>query len=369
LYSVNSIEEYDALNVVMIDHLTNDMHIYEQVCLNVRDIQELKLIRLPSTFHESKVKLYAIDPCLVDIRLSPSDEHERMSNESINNDQFPPPPPIGRRSRGESLDSIGCGALISSSSNESSPPLGYRSYENHDKSFDEQINRFNRLSTTNAPSIATSKPVTLLAKKVLPKKIERNNIRPLFPQNQFDSNTSKKSSLDNHRKVSPIRVTITSNLNPNAIPFYAQQSSTPTNQNSSLTFYERKRFQPVGLPDRSQSINSDVHQQQNPHRSHQRFIPPRQMAIKKNFHIQQSQSITNRHSYSSTFLDKRSYPQQQSKHKTSSHEQIPGNLFYIVFLSSIFFFFFFRVNASNIIDSYGSDIINTTYTRTFIGTN
>ncbi len=181
LYLVNSIEEYDALNVVMIDHLTNDMHIYEQVCLNVRDIQELKLIRLPSTFHESKVKLYAIDPCLVDIRLSPSDENERMSNESINSDQIPLPSPIGRRSRGESLDSIGCGALISSSSNESSPSSDYRSYENHDKSFDEQINRFSRLSTTttttNAPSTATSKPVTLLAKKILPKKIERNNIR------------------------------------------------------------------------------------------------------------------------------------------------------------------------------------------------
>jgi hypothetical protein len=348
-YLVNSIEELDTLNAVMIDHLTNDMHIYEQVCLNVRDIQELKLIRLPSTFHESKAKLYAIDPCLVDIRLSPSDEFERMSNKSINNDQSPLPPPIARRSRDESLGSNGSsGALILSSSNESSSSLNY------DKSIDEEIDKFNQLSINTTPTI-TSKPVTLLAKKVLPKKIERSNRQTLFPQNNFhstqinhQSNTLiKKTTLNNQRKSSPIRVTITSNLNPDAKPFYAQQSR---NQNSSLTFYERKRFQPrlqtVASPDRLQSINPNIHQQQNHHRSHQRFVPPRQMAIKKNFNIQQQSSTTtttNHRNYSSSFSDKRSYPQQQqqSKHKSASNEQITSNLFSHLFLISIFIFFVF----------------------------
>jgi hypothetical protein len=213
----------------MIDHLTNDMHIYDQVCLNVRDIQELKLIRLPSTFRESKAKLHAIDPCLVDIRLSPSDEHERMPNRSA---------PISRRSRGESIGSNGDSVLISSSSNESSSSFCSRPpHEFHD----EQIKKFSRLSTTNVPS----KPVTLLAKKVLPKKIGRNNSRSSFqengqrnfnsPQTNNSSNTSKKPS-DDFRKTSPIRVTITSNLNPNATPFYVQQRPIPTNRNSSLTF-------------------------------------------------------------------------------------------------------------------------------------
>lgn len=301
---MNSIEELDTLNTVMIDHLTNDMHIYEQVCLNVRDIQELKLIRLPSTFHESKAKLRAIDPCLVDIRLSPSDEHERKSNES------PPPPPIARRSRGESLGSNGGSALISSSSNESSSSFDQQSDEKFtNQSIDEQINKFSRISTNNLPS----KPATLLAKKVLPKKIERNNVRPGFAQNHFDSNqsnTQKKPTVDQRRKASPIRVTITSKLNPNATPFYVQQRPLIPNQNSSFTFYERNRFQPrlqpVVSPDRSQLINSPGHhlQQQNYHRSHQRFVPPRQMAIKKNFNNQPSSSS--------------SYSQQQAKPK------IPG---------------------------------------------
>lgn len=359
----------------MIDHLTNDMHIYEQVCLNVRDIQELKLIRLPSTFHESKAKLRAIDPCLVDIRLSPSDEHERISNES-------PPSPIARRSRGESLGSNGDGALISSSSNESTSSLGYRpdekfTNESFEESLDKQMNRFTRLSTTNAN---TSKPVTLLAKKVLPKKIERNHFRPLFPQNNFHStqinpsNTLKKPTLDTRRKISPIRVTITSKLNPNATPFYAQPRPILTTPNSSFTFYERNRFQPrfqpVIVPDRSQSINSSLHQQPNPPRPHQRFIPPRQMAIKKNFHIQQP-TTPNRQIYSSSFSDKRYYPTvQQTKQKTSSsHEQIPGD-FFVPSLSLVFSyvdpFYSFRINASNIIDNNGTNILNTTHARTSV---
>jgi hypothetical protein len=75
----SAIEELDRLNEVMINHLINDMHIYDEVCLNVRDIQELKLLQLPATFHQSKVKLRAIDPCLVDIRLSQSDPFDTMS--------------------------------------------------------------------------------------------------------------------------------------------------------------------------------------------------------------------------------------------------------------------------------------------------
>ncbi|CAF4065112.1 unnamed protein product [Rotaria magnacalcarata] len=103
----------DTLNAVMIDHLTNDIHIYEQVCLTVRDIQELRLIELPSTFHESKVKLRAIDPCLVDIRLSTSDEYETKSSTSSND--HPLRAPIGRQTRGESFGSNGDSAIISSS--------------------------------------------------------------------------------------------------------------------------------------------------------------------------------------------------------------------------------------------------------------
>ena len=168
---VNSIEENDRLNTVMIDHLTNDMYVYDEVCLNVRDIRELKLVRLPTTFQESKIKLHhAIDPCLIDIRLS---------NEPT-------------------------------SSSSSSVPIVHRSRDNN-----------NRIE-------ATTKPVTLLAKKVLPKKIERNQ---------------------QQRKTSPIRITITSKLNPNATPFYGRQQTTQT----------------------------------IPNRSYQRFVPPRQMAIKKNF--------------------------------------------------------------------------------------
>ena len=283
----------------MIDHLTNDMHVYEQVCLNVRDIQELKLIRLPSTFHESKAKLRAIDPCLLDIRLSPSDEHERKSDES------PPPPPIARRSRGESLGSNGGSALISSSSNESSLSFDHQS----NGSIDEQINRFSRISMNNNLPV---KPATLLAKKILPKKIERNN--------HYDSNQSntqqKKPTVDHRRKASPIRVTITSKLNPNATPFFAQQRSSIPNQNSTFTFYDRTCFQPRLQPVTSPDHSQPHAQQTNHHRSHQRFVPPRQMAIKKNLNNQQSSAS------SSSSLS--SFSQQHTKPRISSHEQIPG---------------------------------------------
>lgn len=308
---MNSLEELDALNTVMIDHLTNDMHIYDQVCLNVRDIQELKLIRLPSTFHESKAKLRAIDPCLVDIRLSPSDELERKSNDSS------PPPPIARRSRGESLGSNGGSALISSSSKES---------------IDEQINKFSRISMNNNNNLPV-KPATLLAKKILPKKIERNN--------HYDSNQSntqqKKPTIDHRRKASPIRVTITSKLNPDATPFYVQQRSSVPNQNSSFTFYDRTcfqpRLQPVISPDHSQSHV----QQTNHHRSHQRFVPPRQMANKKNFTPPNSSRTNTRSNRTqgpplmkyrlqqTSSLDKRVYPQQQHNNRITPNGQLPGN--------------------------------------------
>ena len=319
---VGSLEELDALNTVMINHLTNDMHIYEHVCLNVRDIQELKLIQLPSTIQESRAKLRAIDPCLVDIRLSPFDEQERKSDDSP-----PPPPPIARRPRGESLGSNGGGALISSSSNESSSSFGYQSNDKFiDQSFEEEISKFSQLST-NTP---TARPGTLLAKKVLPKKIERNPARTNYPPNQLNSNpphqsnSPKKLSGDSRRKSSPIRVTIVSKLNPDAMPFFAPSRPNPASQNSSITFYERNHFQPHPQPvissEHIQPVKIPAQQQQqqrpqqNPHRSHQRFIPPRQMAIKKNFNPQPS-SLT----------DLRSHSQTQSQPRTTSQEQIPGN--------------------------------------------
>ncbi|CAF3688246.1 unnamed protein product [Rotaria sordida] len=337
-----SIEGFDTLNTVMIDHLTNDMHIYDEVCLNVRDIQELKLIRLPSTFHESQAKLRAIDPCLVDICLSSSDKHDGRSNESMK--RYHQSTPIARYLGGKSIGSNGSSAVISSSSNESSLSFDYLpTNKTLDDSFNEQIKKLNELSTTTTH--VTPKPVTLLTKKVLPKKIERNNLRSVLTQNhenKFSSTTEinntniiKKSTIDNHRKISPIRVTITSKLNPNATPFYAQQYSTPTTQNSSSTFYEQNQIQsnvrPIILPNRSQSIpheiniiNRPIHQQQqNQRRSYQRFIPPRQMAIKKQFNIQPT---TNSNTYLSSYLDRRSHLKQQSKHKKSNHEQISGSI-------------------------------------------
>jgi hypothetical protein len=359
----------------MLEHLTKDIRTYEQVCLNVRDIQELRLIQLPSTFHESKAKLRAIDPCLVDIRLSPSDEYETRSH-GLNNDHRSLAP-IARHKRGESFGSNEGSALISSSSNESSSSFGLRSGEkfadeSNDDSIDEQIEKFSQLRTANF----SSKPVTLLAKKVLPKKIERrpdvpstssintnNNLRPTFSDNREtvygstrvnNHNTLKKEVMVNqNRNLSPIRVTIISNLNPNAIPFYTQQRNLPAKQNPSFTFYERSHFrprlQPVVSPDRSQSLpyginainNNNHQQQQNHHYSHQRFVPPRQMVNKKNFTQTNTRPIQTApppimryRIHPSTSMDKRSYPQQQQqqqhKQKSSNNVQFPGNFHFII---------------------------------------
>jgi hypothetical protein len=302
----------------MIDHLTNDMHIYDQVCLNVRDIHELKLVRLPITFHESSAKLRAIDPCLVDIRLSPSDEHEHHQQA-----------PISRRLRDESIGSNG-GAFISSSSNGSSSSFDKT---HDDSSIAEQTEKFRRLTTN-----LTTKPVTLLAKKVLPKKIERRT--------DMNSNNNPRPLDDYLRKASPIRVTITSKLNPNAAPFYVQQRqhhTIPAAQNSSLTFYEQNRFRPRVQPavssHNSQTVTRETgHQKQNHH--HQRFIPPRQMAIKKNFNTQLRPTgpPDNYRNYSSSFSDTKSYPQHQPKRETSSHEQLPGKLVSISYFNLYPFF-------------------------------
>ncbi|CAF1330669.1 unnamed protein product [Adineta steineri] len=293
----NSIEELDILNTVMIDHLTNDMHIYDQVCLNVRDIQELRLIRLPATFHESQAKLRSIDPCLLDIRLSSSDQHERISNESLQS------APIVRRIRGESFGSMGGGTLISSSSNESSSSYGYRNDDSHDELLDEQIKKFTQLSTaTTARTNVSSRPVTLLAKKVLPKKIERNISRPSGEENYKpmqinNANNLKIVRLDNHRKSSPIRVTITSKLNPDATPFFAPQQQPQRRMSAN-----QNQFQP-----HPQNI-IPPNQSKTYHHSHQRFIPPRQMALKKRF---SNQSLSPSHL------------QQHNKYKTGSYEHIP----------------------------------------------
>lgn len=364
----------------MIDHLTNDIRTYEQVCLNVRDIQELRLIQLPSTFHESKAKLRAIDPCLVDIRLSPSDEYETRSNKS--NHDHPPRAPIARQKRGESFGSNGGSALISSSSNESSSSFGLLpnekfADESNDESIDEQVERFNQLKTSNI----NSKSGTLLAKKVLPKKIERrtnipsintttnNNIRSTIPDNREtiyattrinNQNTLKKNLPNNqNRNMSPIRVTITSNLNPDAIPFYTQQRNIPARQNPSFTFYERPRFrprlQPVVSPDRSQSLpyginvinqqNNIYHQQQhqqqyNQQGSHQRFIPPRQMANKKNFTQTNTKStrqtpppVIKYHIHPAPNFDKRilqQQQQQQNRPRMPVNGQFPGEFYFVI---------------------------------------
>lgn len=345
-----SIEELDALNTVMIDHLTNDMHIYEAVCLNVRDIQELKLIRLPATFHESKAKLRAIDPCLLDIRLSPSDDHEQTSNKPIGGSSQPTK--IIHRPRGQSIGSNGSGPLISCSSNESSPSMSFIPIERaYNDSFNEQFENFSKLSMGKAQE--TSKPVTLLAKKVLPKKIERTQ----FHQNLKQTNETKLTSTDdnnpntfkkqiggdNHRKTSPIRVTITSKLNPNATPFYVQQNPVRPNQNSSFTFYERNKFQSAMQSNISQSTPNGIHvmngsvlqtpQQQNHNHSYQRFVPPRQMTLKKPFHAQSSQSNTSLQT-AIAYTDQRSYPPQQTKHRKTNYDKPSG--FYLNFYLKYF---------------------------------
>lgn len=303
----------------MIDHLTNDIRRYEQVCLNVRDIHELRLIELPSTFHESKRKLRAIDPCLVDIRLSPSDENETRSSSSSND--HPRRTPISRQKRDESFGSDGHSALISSSSNESSVSFGFRSNEKYtaeesnDESMDEQMDNLRQLNI----NAAQTKPGTLLAKKILPRKNERSvapapnhshQLRSAY-SDQSESvygpgsriphpatlKTTRLPQLDRH--ASPIRVTITSKLNPNAIPFFVQHRPNVPMAPPSFTFYERPRFRPrlppVVSPDRSQSLpyginNFPNHQPPPPppppmfqQRPHQRFVPPRQMILKKPF--------------------------------------------------------------------------------------
>ena len=341
----------------MIDHLTNDIHTYEQVCLNVLDIKELRLIQLPSTFHESKTKLRAIDPCLVDIRLSPSDEYETHSNGS-NTDRAP----IARRqNRGRSFGSTGGSALISSSSNESSTSFGSRSderftIESNDDSTDEGLDKFNQLSITHS----TSRPGTLLAKKVLPRKIERRPDMPsIKPNNNLrlhsadNRETMKKAgAIQPNRNASPIRVTITSNLNPNAVPFFTQQRNPPPMPNTTFKFYDRTPFRPrlptVVSPDRSQSLPYGMNvlnvpppptppyfQQQQPQfHNHQRFIPPRQLALKKN----NSQTRTNPRPirappppvmkyrvHPSISMDRRIYPQQQQQQQQQNKNKPSNN--------------------------------------------
>ena len=307
----------------MIDRLTNDIHIYEQVCLNVRDIQELRLIQLPSTLHESHSKLRAIDPCLVDIRLSSSDEYETKSNSS----NYDPPScePISHQKRDESLRSNRNSSFLSTNSNESSSSFlsGDKfADESNDESIGKQIEKFSQLTTataTKAETAATdcsSKPATLLAKKVLPKKIERhtdtslnlakninNNLRQTTPINHSANDQltrtnhsvpKKESTVDGNRRLSPMRVTITSNLNPNAAPFYTKEPKLSTIPTKSFTFYERVRFRPrlptVTSPNLLQSLayrmnpmdNNHRQQRQNYHYSHQRFVPPRQPILKNN---------------------------------------------------------------------------------------
>lgn len=344
----------DTLNAVMIDHLTNDIRVYEQVCLNVADVQELRLIEMPSTFHDAKAKLRAIDPCLVDIRLSPSDEYDTGSNGS-SHDQ-PSRAPIARKTRGESFGSTGSSALISSSSNESSSSFGRRSTdrfadESNDESIDEQIEKFRQLTFPRQPP---SKPVTLLAKKVLPKKLDRRPEPPVNPSvhahSQLRSTFSdqretaygsarmsqygamKKGSTGHpNRKQSPLRVTITSKLNPNAIPFFTQQGNTPVMPNPALKFYDRPNFRPLLPPvvalDRSQSLPYEMqgvhhHPHQPPpplqYSQHQRFVPPRQMAIQKNMTRGQTPIMKYR-LHPSTSLDKRIHVQQQQQKTKSAH--------------------------------------------------
>jgi hypothetical protein len=353
----------DTLNAMMIDHLTNDIRTYEQVCLNVGDIQELRLIQLPSTFHESKAKLRAIDPCLVDIRLSPSDEYDARSNGS-SKDQ-PIRAPIARQKRGESFGSNGGSALISSSSNESSSSFGLRpgekfANESNDESFDEQIEKFRQLTTNY-----DQKPATLLAKKILPKKLERrpdgpmpstinthNQLRPTFSDQREMVHASsrvphKGAMIHPNRTLSPLRVTITSKLNPNAQPFFIQQRNVPAVQNPAITFYGQARFRPrlppVVSPDRSHSVPYGMHVMNNPQQPqpypqyHQRFVPPRQMANKKNFTPPNSSRTNTRSNRTqgpplmkyrlqqTSSLDKRVYPQQQHNNRITPNGQLPGN--------------------------------------------
>jgi hypothetical protein len=150
-----------------------------------------------------------------------------------------------------------------------------------------------------------------------------------------------------NRKLSPLRVTITSKLNPNATPFFTQQRNPPAIQNPSLTFYGQSRFRPrlppMISPDHSHSLPygiNIINNPQQPHyyaQYHQRFIPPRQMTNKKNFTPTNSSRTNTRSNrapeppimkyrlHQTTSLDKRAYPQQQQRDKTTPNGQFPGD--------------------------------------------
>jgi hypothetical protein len=343
----------------MIDHLTNDMRQYEQVCLNLRDIQELRLIELPSTFHESKAKLRAIDPCLVDIRLSPSDDYETRSISSTNDCQLRKP--IARQSVG-SYDSDRRSALISSSSNESSLSFGIRSNERYtaeesnDESVDEHLDNIRPLKIEHIES----KPMTLLAKKTLPKRIDRSTTNNAMPSDQREpvSNSSthmsyqhatKKMSINPaNGRLSPIRVTITSKLNPHATPFYVQQRVHSTTSPTSLTFYEqpnfRARLPPILPTDRSQSLpygmNRSTHFETG-RIQHPVFVPPRQMVLRKgNTSVQASQvsqptmptsiPVANYIVTSSSLPEKRSHLSQSTRQRPTGFQQQPTGKCFVI---------------------------------------
>ena len=128
--------------------------------------------------------------------------------------------------------------------------------------------------------------------------------------------------------------------------FFTQHRNMPSGPNSSFKFYERSHFRPrlptVVSPDRSQSLpygmNAINHhqQQQNYHPTHQRFIPPRQMAANRNG-TQANSTRTNVRNVPATpppimkyrihpsiKIDRRIYPQQQQKTKPPNNGPFPG---------------------------------------------
>ncbi|CAF1375747.1 unnamed protein product [Didymodactylos carnosus] len=282
----------------MLDHLTNDFRIYDQVCLNVRDIQELKLIQMPD-FHQTKQKLRSIDPCLIDIKLSSEDQSDYLrNNDSINYNT------VARLSPSQQTTSSWTNshnfddsqsinnqllALLTNDSSDTEQTVGVAD-ERNDDSIDEQLEKFNKLKETNlnlvSPTSRTDSSITLIAKKVLSKKIEKRPepvhsssdtntftgrmlpLKYLFPDSKESvygnlktvsksvNNTIKKTPITERRKSSPIRVTITSTLNPNAPPFIATKNPNRTRKSTingissqnpnypSFTFYEKRRFRP-----------------------------------------------------------------------------------------------------------------------------
>ncbi|CAF0772685.1 unnamed protein product [Didymodactylos carnosus] len=335
----------EQLKAAMLDHLTSDFRVYDQVCLNVRDIQELKLIQMPD-FHHTKQKLRSIDPCLIDIKLSSDDQSDYFSNnQSINNTTItrrsPSQPTTSTWINSHDLNdsqSINHQLPISptndlpslqlSSSNESSFSQGSAvADESNDDSIDEQLNKFNKLKINSSkpvtnPISRTENSATLIAKKILSRKVEKRPdpvhspidtntsagrmlpLKYLFPDSKESvygnlktapksvNNTIKKPPLMERRKSSPIRVTITSTLNPNAPPFIVSENTNGSrkpnpnrilSQNPSypsFTFYEKRRFrprlQPVHSPERMPyGINP------NP-----RFMPPTRQIVKRNFNQQ-----------------------------------------------------------------------------------